>query len=215
MSRIDESIQKMQDFIDDIELTAVDKIKKVSDEGRVQVEAITLKTVDTIKNSIEKLNNMKDKVVEDQDLFDFLNRLEGKCKDVTAYTKMKINEIAPVVKENLADFKADLEKGFDNIKDSVVEEIKTNDEVKEAQDIKPEIEKEKVNEESYIDKVLTSENFKNVVEFIKETKDRAIELYNKPETQEAIDKAKVKVIEVAEKGLVALKIILDREDDKK
>jgi len=206
MSRIEDSIKKMQSFIDEIELTAIDKIRNVSDESRLQVEAISLKTVETIKNSIEKLNNMKDKVIEDQDLDDFLNRLEDKCKDVTTYTKQKIDEIVPVVKENLADFKEDLEKGFDN--------IKVNDEVKEAETIK-EVKVEKDNSDDYIDKVINSENFKNIVMFLKETKDRAVELYNKPETQEAIDKAKVKIVEYAEKGLETLKVVLDREDEKK
>lgn len=194
MTRIDETITKMQGFIKEIEDETAKTIISLSDEGKVKAKEFADKTISTINNSIDKLNSMKGSVTDENELEDFLNRLEAKCKDVTDFTKVKINEIMPIVQDNLKDVKADLEKGFD--------------------DFKKEFDDTKNKASSSFDKLLENENVKNAIRLAKAAKDKAVEFYNDPKTQKTINEAKLKTIELAEKGLDKLKEALDREDNK-
>jgi len=196
MSRIDESINKMQEYINEIRKKSIEQAQKLSIEGKNQVETIANKTINTINSSIEKLEEMKKQVNDENELNDFLDRLEKKCKDVADYTELKIDEIKPVVQDNISNLKKDLDKSFDDIKD----EIK-----KSTIDVKKDL-------ETAYDRLLDNENVKNVIKFAKDMKVKAIDYYNKPETQKAINNAKLKIIEVAEKGLDTLKVILEKDD---
>lgn len=194
MSRIEESITKLQNYINDVEVKAKEQINNVEDDRKTQIEAVANKTISTIKNSIEKLESMKTQSFDENELEDFLNRLDEKCKDVCEYTKKKIEAIKPAVKVSLADLKDELDKGFDEIKkDGEIFCFKA--------------------EETY-DKLKENENVKKAIELAKAAKEKAIEFYNKPETQEAINNAKLKIIDVAEKGLDTLKVILEKDDKK-
>lgn len=195
MSRIDESIAKMEGFIKEIEEETINHSINLAEDSKKQVQEIANRTISTINNSIAKLNEMKKTVEDDSQLEDFLNRLEFKCKDVTDFTKEKIEEIKPIIKDNLADLKNDLEKGFDDFKKDFNETKKTS--------------------ESSFDKLLENENIKAAIKLAKDAKDKAIEFYNDPRTQKAINQAKLKAIELAEKGLDELKVLLDRDDTNK
>lgn len=196
MSRIDDSIKKMNDFIEDIEKEVISHSINLGEEGKKQVRELADKTILTINNSINKLNEMKEKISDDSQLDNFLERLELKCKDVADFTKAKIDEIKPATQENINELKADLEKGFDDFK-------------KEYEDTKKDIKKETV---SAYQKLLENENIKSAIKLAEAAKDKIVEFYNDPRTQKAINQAKLKTIELAEKGLDGLKEILDRQD---
>lgn len=228
MRRIDESIEKMYGFIKEIEIKTIEQGLKLNDDEKLQVKAIADKTVNTINSSIVKLQEMKEQVSDDSQLEDFLSRLDKKCEDVTAYTIMKIDEIKPVIKETTVNLKEDLEKTFDEFKTDVKEVIEDNKEnIEEAkQDIQENVEelKENIKEnvddakeelDDSIEKILENENVKNIIKFVKDTKEKAVEIYNMPETQEAINRAKLKIIDIAEKGLDTLKVILEKESEPK
>lgn len=228
MNRINECIEQMQEFIKEIEERAAEHCQQLADNEKLQVEAIAAKTIDTINNSIEKLEEMKTQVSDDSQLVDFLQRLNKKCEDVKNFTIIKIEEIKPVIQEEVTDLKEDLEKTFEDFKVDNKEEIQ---EIKENIQDKVEDVKENLTKQSTevvedlqkakdqvvdtvaetIEKILKNENVKNVVKFIIDTKDKAVEIYNMPETQKAINDAKLKVIELAEKGLDSLKAALETE----
>lgn len=205
MSRIDETISKMQEFIEGIKDETLKHIENLDEEGKLQARTLADKTISTINSSIEKLNNMKETVNEDNDLEDFLNRLEGKCKDVADFTVSKIEEIKPVVKVDVQELKNDLEKDFDDFKKDLVG-------IKNAAARAIGIEKKEDGKPTY-EKLLENEYVKNAIKFAKYTKDKAVEFYNDPKTQKAINEAKLETIHLAEKGLEKLKQIL--EDGKK
>ena len=192
MSRIDDTINKMNGYILEIEQEAIKHTEKLTEEGKTQVKELANRTIDTINSSIKKLNEMKNSVADENDLEDFLNRLEDKCKDVTDFTKDKINEIKPIVNSNVEELKADLNNTFDSFKKGF-DEVKT-----------------KAN--PTINRILDNENVQNAIKAANTLKDKAVEFYNDPKTQKAINEAKLKTIELAEKGLDNLKVLLERED---
>lgn len=196
MSRIDESIEKMNNYIDSIKTNALAKWKESDDTTKAQIEEIAKKTVDTINNSIEKLNKIKESVEENEELNDFLNKIEEKCNDVTEFTINKINNIKPIVNKNLSFLKKDLENDFRKTKS----------------DINSTVNKYKVKVNDTSKKLAGNEHIKNISNLLNELKDKAVKFYNDPKTQEFINEAKLKTIELAEKGLDKLKVILDRED---
>ena len=204
MSRIDETISKMQEFIKGIEDETLKHIEDLDEEGRLQAKTLADKTITTINSSIEKLVNMKETISNETDLEDFLNRLETKCKDVADFTVSKIDEIRPIVKEDIQDLKSDLEKDFDDFKKDLV-----NIKIAAKRAIGAE---EKKQEKTTYDKLLDNEYVKNAIKFAKYTKDKAIEFYNDPKTQKAINEAKLETIHLAEKGLEKLKQILEDEN---
>jgi len=191
MSKIDETILKLRAFIEDITIKENEKNENLEPEDKEKVNAIANKTIQTIQNSIQRIDAMKDQIFDENEMNEFLDRLIDKCQDITDFTVTKMNEVKPRVRANLADLKEELDKGF--------EEIKNFNFKSQA-------------EESY-EKILENENVKKAIQFAKDTKDKAIEFYNKPQTQEAINNAKLKIIDVAEKGLDTLKVILEKEDD--
>ena len=204
MSRIDETISKMQEFIKGIEDETLKHIEDLDEEGRLQAKTLADKTITTINSSIEKLVNMKETISNEADLEDFLNRLETKCKDVADFTVSKIDEIRPIVKKDIQDLKSDLEKDFDDFKKDLV-----NIKIAAKRAIGVE---EKKQEKTTYDKLLDNEYVKNAIKFAKYTKDKAIEFYNDPKTQKAINEAKLETIHLAEKGLEKLKQILEDEN---
>lgn len=234
MNRINECIEQMQEFIKEIEEKATEHCQQLADNEKLQVEAIATKTIDTINNSIEKLEEMKTQVSDDSQLIDFLQRLNNKCEDVKNFTIIKIEEIKPVIQEEVSNLKEDLEKTFSNFQVDTNKQEETVEEIKE--DIKEKVEDTKeeitkvVNEAKEdintakneaieaiadsIEKILDNENVKNVVKFIIDTKNKAVEIYNLPETQEAINNTKLKIIDIAEKGLDTLKIVLEKDKRK-
>lgn len=204
MSRIDETNKQMEAFIQTIKAEALKHSVLLEEDGKNQVNEIANKTIDTINNSISKLVSMKESVSDDNQLEDFLNRLENKCKDVTDFTITKINEIKPIKRVNLADLQNDLEKNFDDFKKDL------EDDSKEASTIKI----EDSNNDSYFDKFLENENVQSAIKLVNAAKEKAIEFYNDPKTQKAINEAKLKTIEIAEKGLDSLKTLLEKNDVK-
>ena len=194
MTRIDETINKMQGFIKELEDETTKHIASLSEDGKAKAKEFKDRTISTINSSIDKLNSMKSSITDENELEDFLNRLEAKCKDVTDFTKVKINEIKPIVQDNLKEIKEDIEKGFDDFKEDL------NETKNEATNT--------------FDKLLENENIKNAIKLAKSAKDKAVEFYNDPKTQKAINEAKLKAIELADKGLDKLKEALDRKENK-
>lgn len=196
MSRIDDAINKMQDFIKEVQSAAINKTIELEEDGKKQVKDISDRTIDTINNSIKKLEEIKASVNDDNELEDFLHRIEVKCKDVSDFTVTKINSFKPIVKSNLEDLTNDLEKGFDNVKNEIVSTVN-----KYKED----------NKDTY-DKFTNNDYVKNAIKLINCIKDKLVKFYNDPKTQKAINEAKLKAIELAELGLDKLKEILDREN---
>ena len=191
MNKIENTINKMKDFIKEIEDETLKYSEKLSEEGKKQANELADKTISTINISIEKLNSMKETITDDTNLDEFLQRLEDKCKDVTEFTKVKINEITPNLKDDLTDIKLDIEKGFNDLKEDLI--------------------KIRSNPDSSLNKILENENVKNAAKVAKAFKDKAVDFYNDPKTQKAINNAKIKTVELAEKGLNGLKSILKNE----
>lgn len=235
MARIDESIERMRSLINEIKVKAIEQNAELDEKDQLQVDTIAKKTIDTIQNSINKLEEMKSQFTDETQLEDFLSRLDTKCEDVKEYTIIKISEFKPVIKEAADSLKENLEKTFNQFTIENKEEVQ---EIKEeAQDIKEEIQekvedvKEDLTEQTSevisdvekakdevvdtvaesIEKILKNENVKNVIKFIIDTKERAVEIYNMPETQKAINDAKLKIIDLAEKGLDTLKVALEKD----
>lgn len=197
MSKIDNTISKMEGYINEIKEEANKHFDKLPEESKNQIVDIASRTINTIEKSIVKLKDMALTVSNEDELDDFLARLEEKCKDVTDFTKTKINELVPLVRNNLNEMKDSFLKDFDETKKNV------GDKAKEF----------KKNADYSFEKFVSNENVKNVIKLIKNARDKAIEFYNDPKTQKAINEAKLKVIELAEKGLENLKDLLERNED--
>lgn len=197
MATINESIEKLKTYIKEIEDRASVVAPKLSDDAKTQVSSIANKTIDTINKSIEKIEELKTSVNDESALGDFLSKLDERCKDIADYTVEKINEFRPSLDDSLKDF-------MDNLNKS--EEPK-KEEPKETSDLETKI------SDTY-NRLINNPNVVNATNMVKTGVEKAIEFYNSEETQDFINTMKIKTINIAEKGLEELKVILDRADKK-
>ena len=198
MSHIDESIKKMNECISSIRTKAFEIWKTADNDTKKQIEQIADSTINTISDSIFKLNKFKEMIKDNDDIDDFLYKIEGKCYEVSKRTLDKLESLKPAVKEQLASLENDLEESFNDAKEKI-----NNIVVKEENKVT-----------TKVDEVKNNDNIQNLIQILNDVKDKAIKFYNDPKTQEAINEAKLKAIDLAEKGLDKLKEILDREDKK-
>lgn len=200
MANIKEAIYKLQNYVLEVETKAKEKSLSLSEEGKNQVKEIAEKTVSTINSSIVKLQDLSDSVMEESQLSEFLERLDNKCRDIVGFTIEKINEVKSeeVKKEVKEEEPEELVFTVESDDEKTSSKVSMNFSIDET-----------------INKLLENPNIKNATEFAKKGVDKAIEFYNSEQTQEFINTMKIKTIDIAEKGLEGLKVLLDRVDEKK
>lgn len=95
MSRIDKSIEIMNDYINQIKEKASFQLENANDNEKEKINEIVNKTLNTISNSIETLYSIKGQAIENESLDNQLTVIENKCKEVTKETINKIEGIRP------------------------------------------------------------------------------------------------------------------------
>lgn len=197
MATINESIEKLQSYVKQIDEKANSLVDKVSPENKVQIETIANKTKETIVKSINKLEELKDSVNDEALVQDFLGRLDTRCKEISDFTIEKIDTFKPVLEESLNKFMESLNE---------TEEVK-EEPSKKTSDIEFKL------TDTY-NRLVNNPNVVNATNMVKTGVEKVVEFYNSDETQEFINTMKIKTINIAEKGLEELKILLDRQDNK-
>lgn len=203
MATINENIEKLQSYINQIDEKTNSFIDKVSPETKAQIETIAGKTKDTISKSIGKLEELKENVDDETIIQDFLVKLDVRCKEISDYTIEKLEGFKPTLNEDLNEF-------VESLKEPTIDEEPT---VNEAPETNKTSDIEFRLTDTY-NRLINNPNVVNATNMVKAGAKKAIEFYNSEETQDFINTMKIKTINIAEKGLEELKIILDRADKK-
>ena len=200
---INECIEKLEAYTKEVEEKAKVQMNKLDPEMSKQVEALAQKTNDTIKKSIDKLDDLKKTVSDEATVNDFLTKLDAKCGEIVDYTSKKIDEFKPKAESSLDDFINNLDKETKDTRESLKSQAE-----KTYKDVEFKL------NDSY-NRFLNNSTVQSASKMVKKGIDSAVDFYNSDETQEFINTMKIKTIDLAEKGLDGLKTILDRSDDKK
>lgn len=119
MSKIDETIKKMQDSIEDLENTVKEKADKLDDYAKEKTASLVEKTELAINSSIEKIKTVANDVKDEEKLNEFLDNVVVKSKEAIDYTKAKVEEFANTTpKQGVDKVYEDIVKEFDKIKES-------------------------------------------------------------------------------------------------
>ncbi|MDO4940372.1 MAG: hypothetical protein Q4E33_01610 [Erysipelotrichaceae bacterium] len=121
MSKIDETIQKMQESIDDLENTVKQKTDRLNETAKERTAVLVEKTETAINSSIEKIKAVAEDVKDEEKLNEFLENVQVKSKEAVDYTKAKVEEFANTPPKQTVDkVYEDIAAEFDKIKDSDV-----------------------------------------------------------------------------------------------
>lgn len=134
MSRIDKSIEIMNDYITLIKEKASFQLENVDEKAKEQINVIVNKTLNTITNSINTLNSIKEQALENESLDDQLTVIENKCKEVTRETINKIEGIR-LSKDTVPYLKKELKDNYTIVKKEVNKKISNNDTLNNILDI--------------------------------------------------------------------------------
>lgn len=175
MSRIDKSIEIMNDYITLIKEKASFQLENVDDKAKEQINVIVNKTLNTITNSIDTLNSIKEQALENESLDDQLTVIENKCKEVTRETINKIEGIK-LSKDTVPYLKKELKDNYILVKKEVNKKVSNNESLNNVLDLLNNVK----------DKTITFYNDPKTQKFINETKLTIIKLADK-----GLDKLKV------------------------
>lgn len=196
MATINENIESLNTYINQIDEKLNSLNDKLSPENKQIATNIANKTKDTILKSIAKLEELKASVSDESTIEEFLVKLDTRCKEISEYTIEKLDTLKPTLNETLNEFVENLKEPADEFK-------------KEVKDKGSDIEF-KLND-TY-NRLINNPNVVNATNMVKAGVEKAKEFYYAEETQDFINTMKIKTINIAEKGLEELKILLDRAD---
>lgn len=117
MSKFNETIKKMQNITDDIKKKADASISELDPETVEKIQAVASKTIDVINEAAFKLKDAVDEIEDEESLEAFLKRVDEKCEDAKKYAYTKIEELAPLSKDEyvrIDDDKPVMDKLLDN-----------------------------------------------------------------------------------------------------
>ena len=187
-------------------------------------EKLVNETVEEMKQKIELISSEADKVEGDSK--EKAQELKNKAVDILNKAVAKLQEVLKTIQdpEEIKKATAFVEEKSKQIYDFTmkkIEELKTNEDLKKGLNqaeelIKDVAGKAQVKAKEAYDKALENEDIKKAVDkagaAIDDAKKNIEEFIKKPETQEAIEKAKDTTIDIAEKAVAALKDWLKPED---
>ena len=167
----------------------------------------------TIEQIKEVMKNLEETVVEKKEKL----TAEGKVKVEELFNKTSSAVNEAITKLESKNFAEITEEDFKNFSTKVVDKCKsaaayTIDKVSllEKEYVKPEINKIEEDIEQGFNDIFGSDNVKKVEETAINAVNKVTAFFEKPETQEKIDKAKDAVINVAEKALEGLRKLLNK-----
>lgn len=180
------------------------EIKKLTDTLQTQIDSLKEKASDVIEDErVQKvLTAITDKTV------DFLGEVKDKASDLWEYYSDP-EEVAKIVSTIKV-----VSKNVYNVSLAKINEIKNNKDVQKAVDSAEEFLKATYDKttdfaKDTFDKAMENDDIKNAfdtaVNAYDKVKDVVTDYFEKPEVQENIDKVKDATIDIAEKGVAALK----------
>jgi len=117
MSKIDESIKKMEETIEDVKVFANEKMEGLDEPTREKIQKLTDATTKVITQAKAKVEEVAQSVQDDEKLNAFLNNVMIRVQEASDYTKTKISALLPE-REKLEDIERQISDSFDNFVDS-------------------------------------------------------------------------------------------------
>ena len=125
MSRFNETIKKMQDITSDIKAKADLSNFELDEEIVEKIKAVADKTIDVVNEAAVKLKSAVDRIDNEDELNNFLDRVDEKCQNAKEYAFTKINELLP----------EDLELKDEEKEESTMEKFMKNENVQNAANV--------------------------------------------------------------------------------
>lgn len=183
---IEKEIKNLTDELENQIKNIKEKANEVIENEKVQtvLKTISDKTVEFLEQVKEKVTNLWDYYTDPEEVAKIIENVKVVSKNVYNASLTKINEVKnnKDVQNALASAETFLKKTYDKTSEVAKDSF---DKAMENEDIK--------------------KTFDSVVNAYNNVKDIVTEYFEKPEVQENIDKAKDITIDLAEKGVDALK----------
>ena len=218
-NRFEEAIKQMEEMVLNLKEKASAKLEALSDDDGQMVKNITEKTVTAINTAINKVKEVANSQINEEEFNSFLEKVVNKCNDAATFTANKIEELKNKVIESLDDNKPAEEEIKEAVETKEAVEIKEAVETKEeatAEEVEDKLEvdlsKIKADIKEGLDKLMENENVQNFASSLKELSTKIQDYLNSPEIQSKIDKAKDTTIDIAEKGLDVLRNVLKADE---
>ncbi|MBR4461259.1 MAG: hypothetical protein IKS51_01590 [Erysipelotrichaceae bacterium] len=172
---------------------------------------------DTVKEMESQVKELEDDLAGEIDKLD--EEGKEKAKALVLRTEEAIKTSIEKVRTVITNVKEDekLDEFLDKVKAKSMEAVDfTREKVQELTKKKEEPEKtldEASNDiMSTFENIKESEALKKTAEFLSEINRKINEFFERPDVKEAIDKAKIKTVNIAEKGVEGLKKVLNTEE---
>ena len=127
LNRFDETIKLMQNITSEIKQRADEKVVGLDYESKTMVQTVAAKTIDVINEAAVKLNAAINKIDDEAELNNFLDRVESKCIEAKKYAFAKFDEVSPAELAEYVTIKDDEES-----ETSTMEKLLDNDNIKNA-----------------------------------------------------------------------------------
>ncbi len=172
---------------------------------------------DTVKEMESQVKELEDDLAGEIDKLD--EEGKQKAKALVERTEEAIRSSIEKVRTVITNVKEDekLDEFLDKVKAKSMEAVDfTREKVQELTAKKEESEKTLDDASNDImgvfDNIKESETLKKTAEFLGDISKKINEFFERPEVKEAIDKAKIKTVNIAEKGVEGLKKVLNTEE---
>jgi hypothetical protein len=172
---------------------------------------------DTVKEMESQVKELEDDLAGEIDKLD--EEGKEKAKALVERTEEAIKSSIEKVRTVIINVKEDekLDEFLDKVKAKSMEAVDfTREKVQELTKKKEEPEKTLDDASndimSVFDNIKESEALKKTAEFLSDINRKINEFFERPEVKEAIDKAKIKTVNIAEKGVEGLKKVLNTEE---
>ena len=172
---------------------------------------------DTVKEMESQVKEMEDDLAEEIDKLD--EEGKEKAKALVGRTEEAIKSSIEKVRTVITNVKEDekLDEFLDKVKAKSMEAVDfTKEKVQELTHKKEEPEKtldEASNDiMSTFENIKESEALKKTAEFLSDINKKINEFFERPDVKEAIEKAKITTVNIAEKGVEGLKKVLNTEE---
>ena len=206
-NRFEEAIKQMEEMVLNLKEKASAKLEALSDDDGQMVKNITEKTVTAINTAINKVKEVANSQINEEEFNSFLEKVVNKCNDAATFTANKIEELKNKVIESLDDNKPAEEETKEAVE---TKEEATAEEVEDKLEV--DLSKIKADIKEGLDKLMENENVQNFASSLKEFSTKIQDYLNSPEIQSKIDKAKDTTIDIAEKGLDVLRNVLKADE---
>jgi len=173
---------------------------------------------ETIEKLKKEYDELEETVKEKYEQFD--EAAKPKAEELVKKTQAAIQATIDKVQEAVKDLKEDekVDEFLDSVQTKSQEAVDyTKAKIEEFANSGAKESLDKIYQDIMADfeKIKETDQFKKVSDFANAATDKVKDYLNKPEVQEALDKAKKTTIKVAEKGVEGLKKVLNAEEDKK